>query len=209
MIEGLSRPSRLAVLVSGNGSNLQALIDAISTRRLKAEIAVVVSNRADAGGLDRARQAGLPALALEVDGDVRSVYDHRLAQAVAGYEPDIVVLAGWMRILTLVFLGRFRVLNLHPAKPGCFPGTHAIERAFEAWRQGEVSESGAMVHWVPDEGVDSGPVIAWSSVPFEAGDTLETFEERMHRTEHRLLVEAIAAVIEEPQLSLTQETSSP
>ncbi len=191
------RRGRVTVLVSGNGSNLQALIDAVADGTLEVSIVGVISNRPDAFGLTRARDAGLPTLVVEVDGDDRPTYDRRLAQAVARTEPDIVVLAGWMRILTMEFLGRFQVVNLHPAKPGAFPGTHAIERAFAAWSAGEIDESGAMVHWVPDEGVDSGPVIQWTPVPFEPGDTLETFEARMHDAEHGLLVSALGRAFDD------------
>ena len=197
MNEPPPRRGRIAVLVSGNGSNLQALIDAVETNALEVEIVVVASNRSDAFGLERARQAQIPTISpttvpLPAEGEERSTYDRRLAEAVAAYAPDVVVLAGWMRILTMEFLGRFPVLNLHPAKPGAFPGIHAIERAFSAWGAGEVDESGVMVHWVPDEGVDSGPVIAWEPVGFEAGDTIESFEARLRETEHRLLVAAVA-----------------
>jgi len=106
-----------------------------------------------------------------------------------------VVLAGWMRILTNRVLQRFAVVNIHPALPGQFPGIGAIERSFAAWQAGEITESGAMVHWVPDEGVDNGPVIAERVVPFEPGDTQATFEERLHRVEHTLYVEAIASLL--------------
>lgn len=187
---------RVTVLVSGNGSNLQALIDAVAAGTLDASMVGVVSNRPDAFGLIRAREAGIPTSVVSVDGDDRRAYDRRLADVVALTEPDVVVLAGWMRILTMEFLGRFRAVNLHPAKPGAFPGTHAIERAFAAWRAGEIVESGTMVHWVPDEGVDSGPVIESTAVPFEPGDSLETFEARMHRAEHRLVVSAIGRALD-------------
>lgn len=187
---------RVTVLVSGNGSNLQALIDAVAAGTLDASLVSVVSNRPDAFGLVRARESGIPTTVVTVDGDDRRTYDRRLAEVVGLTEPDIVVLAGWMRILTMEFLGRFRVLNLHPAKPGAFSGTHAIERAFAAWMVGEIDESGVMVHWVPDEGVDSGPVIESTAVPFEPGDSLEAFEARMHAAEHRLLVSAIGRALD-------------
>jgi phosphoribosylglycinamide formyltransferase-1 len=108
-----------------------------------------------------------------------------------------VVLAGWLRILTSAFLDRFagRVLNLHPAQPGQFPGLRAIERAFEAWQAGRIDAGGVMVHLVPDEEVDAGPVVTWRPVPFEAGDTLADFEARVHAVEHELLVDAVALVL--------------
>ncbi len=188
--------SRLVVLVSGNGSNLQALIDATAGGKLAAEIVGVVANRPEARGLQRAERAGVPAVALPADpGESRPEYDARLAARVADFEPDLVVLAGWMRILTMSFLGEFPVINLHPALPGRYPGTRAIERAFADWEAGGSDESGAMVHWVPDEGVDVGPAIAVRRVPLVGGDTLDTFAERMHRTEHSLLVEAVGAAL--------------
>ena len=118
------------------------------------------------------------------------MYDAELADLVASYQPDWVVLAGWMRVLSAAFLDRFpnHVVNLHPALPGTFPGTHAIDRAFTAYRAGEIDHTGVMVHLVPDEGVDDGPVLAQEIVPIHADDTLESLEDRIHAVEHRLLV---------------------
>ena len=194
---------RLVVLISGTGSTLQALIDAAADGRLPAVIAAVVSNRPDAFGLERARWAGLPALALPKAAALdRRAYDLALSDLVARYEPDWVVLAGWMRLLSSGFLNRFpnRVINLHPALPGQFPGTHAIERAFVAYRAGEVAHTGVMVHLVPDEGVDSGPVLGQELVPIEPEDSLESLEERVHTVEHRLLVSTLARVVASAQI---------
>lgn len=193
--------ARLAVLVSGRGSNLQAVLDACASGRLEAEVVAVVANTPAAPALDRARAAAVPAVvALPADGRDRPAYDAALAEAVAAHRPDLVVLAGWLRILTSTFLDRFphRVLNLHPALPGAFPGLHAIERAHAAWQRGEISEGGVMVHLVPDERVDAGPVVAWRAVPFRPGDTLEAYEERVHAVEHELLVEGIASALAGP-----------
>jgi phosphoribosylglycinamide formyltransferase 1 len=189
--------ARLVVLVSGSGTNLQALLDACAQGRLDARVVAVVANRADAYGLQRAEAAGVQATCLPSAGRDRSSYDAELAEVVAGHEPDLVVLAGWLRILTGAFLDRFphRVLNLHPARPGQFPGLHAIERAYEAWRAGRIDAGGVMVHLVPDEAVDVGPVVAWRPVPFEAGDTLADYEARVHAAEHDLLVEAVALAL--------------
>jgi formyltetrahydrofolate-dependent phosphoribosylglycinamide formyltransferase len=120
-----------------------------------------------------------------------------LAALVAAAEPDWVVLAGWMRILTMSFLARFdrRVVNLHPALPGELPGTHAIERAFEEAQSGRRDHTGVMVHLVPDEGVDDGPVLATAVVPIRPSDTLDTLAERVHDTEHSLLVSTLAGLI--------------
>jgi formyltetrahydrofolate-dependent phosphoribosylglycinamide formyltransferase len=186
---------KLAVLISGNGSNLQTMIDACATNKLAAEIVVVISNQQNAYGLVRAANADLPALCLPfIKGTTRSAYDVQLAQQLRVYNPDYIVLAGWMRLLSQSFLAHFpgQVINIHPALPGCFPGTHAIERAFEAYQNGIITHTGVMVHYVPDEGVDNGPVIMQENVPILPDDTLETLEHRIHKTEHRLYVEALA-----------------
>jgi formyltetrahydrofolate-dependent phosphoribosylglycinamide formyltransferase len=137
--------ARLVVLISGNGSNLQALLDASASGSLLAEVVAVFSNRPEAYGLERARQAGLPAIALPAGkGQSRREYDAALADRVAAWLPDWVVLAGWMRLLTTAFLDRFpgRVVNLHPALPGMFPGVDAIRRAFEAFCAGRAWTAG-------------------------------------------------------------------
>jgi folate-dependent phosphoribosylglycinamide formyltransferase PurN len=117
---------------------------------------------------------------------------------VAAHQPDWVVLAGWMYVLSGAFLDRFpnRVINLHPALFGAFPGAHAIERAFDAYQRGEIAHTGVMVHLVPDEGVDCGPVLAQESVQIHPRDSLADLEARIHSVEHRLLVAALAGLIE-------------
>ena len=192
--------SRLVVLISGNGSNLQAILDACKSGELNAEVISVISNKADAYGLVRAKNAGVEAIHFAKQGDEsRNEYDARLAELVVSIQPDYVVLAGWMRILTSSFLNQFpnRVVNLHPALPGTFPGTHAIERAFETYQRGEIDHTGVMVHLVPDEGVDNGPVLATEIVPINKDDTLETLEARVHQTEHILLVNTLKKILEE------------
>jgi len=181
--------------VSGNGSNLQAIIDAAASGALAAEVGAVVSNVEGVYALERARAAGIPTVVAPHRGRVRADYDADLARIVADHQPDLVVLAGWNRLLTSKFLSHHTTINLHPAQPGTFPGLGAIEAAYEAWRAGQVAAGGVMVHHVPDEGVDDGPVIAWEPVPFEPGDTLERFTQRVHAVEHRLLVQAIATVL--------------
>lgn len=196
-------PTRLAVLISGNGSNLQALIDAVRLRLLDAEIVLVVSNRKTAYGLQRAEKARIPTryhpLKPYTDaGRSRQEYDADLAQIVKEFRPDLVVLAGWMHILSAAFLQEFpyRVVNLHPALPGEFPGAHAVEEALAAYQRGEIKRTGVMVHLVPDEAVDAGPVLATEEVPIYPTDTLETLTQRIHQVEHRLLVSALRRLIE-------------
>lgn len=198
----------IVVLASGNGSNLQAVLDACANGTLTASVGGVVSDRADAVALDRAREAGVRAVHVRrEDGEARGDYDARLADIVGGFGPDVIVLAGWMRILTMAFLGRFpnRVVNLHPALPGELPGTNAIERAWQETLAGERTRTGVMVHLVPDEGVDDGPVLATATVEIRPDDTLDTLSARIHETEHRLLVD----VLGELGASLTSATPQP
>lgn len=195
--------AQFVVLASGSGTNVQALLDACSDRRLPAEVVAVVSDHADAGALERARRAGVPAIHVgRLVGEVRTDYDARLADVVAGYEPDVVVLAGWMRILSMSFLGTFpdRVVNLHPALPGQLPGTHAIERAWHEALAGERTVTGVMVHLVPSESVDDGPVLGTAVVPIRPDDTLDALTERIHRTEHQLLVDTLAQLCRQEAL---------
>lgn len=190
-----ARPARLVVMASGNGSNLQAVVDACAGGRIDAEVVAIVSNRADAFALTRAERAGIPSVHVGVhDGEARDDYDARLADVVAGFAPDLVVLAGWMRILSMSFLGWFpdRVVNLHPALPAAYPGTHAIERAWDDARRGTITHTGVMVHLVPDEGVDDGPVLGVREVPIDTEQPFEDFAARMHDAEHAVLVEVLA-----------------
>lgn len=196
-----ARP-RVVVFISGSGTNLQAILDAIGGGHLAAEVVLVVSNRKNAYGLVRAQQAQIPTLyfplhAYSDAGLSREAYDMALAEQISSYRPDLIVLVGWMHVLSPAFLNRFprRVINLHPALPGLFPGVHAIERAYEAYRQGTITHSGCMVHYAIPE-VDAGPVVAQAEVPLSPADTLESFEARMHAAEHRLIVEAIQRVLE-------------
>lgn len=196
-------PARLVVLISGSGTNLQAILDAIRARVLDAQVVLVVSNRKAAFGLQRAQQAGIPThyhplKAYREAGRSREEYDADLAAIVRQAAPDWVVLAGWMHILSHAFLRHFpyRVVNLHPALPGQFPGATAITDALAAFQAGKVKKTGVMVHLVPDEQVDRGPVIASEEIPIYPNDTQESLTNRMHQVEHRVLVNALARLIE-------------
>ena len=190
------KKARLVVMISGNGGNLEAILQACSVGQLAAEVVHVVSNNNRAYGLVRAARYGVPTSVHRREGE-RQAYDARLANFVTGLRPDWIVLAGWMHILSMNFLSRFsdRVINLHPALPGQFAGTHAIERAFEAYQQGQILHTGIMVHLVPDEGVDDGPVLASEVVPILPEDTLESLRIRIAAAEHRVLVDTIGRLI--------------
>ncbi|MYB28172.1 MAG: phosphoribosylglycinamide formyltransferase [Acidimicrobiaceae bacterium] len=197
---------RLVVLASGAGSNLEAILSAIAGQRLDAEVVAVVINRRGAGAGAIAQRAGIPVSYWPLSpyladapepAEARRRYDAALAAAVAQAEPDLVVLAGWMHLLSSAFLDRFgnRVVNLHPALPGRFPGPSAIADAWEAYQAGLIDCTGAMVHYVPDEGVDDGPVIASVDVPIHPGDTMESLRARIQAAEHELIVVAIAEAL--------------
>ncbi|MSO60209.1 MAG: phosphoribosylglycinamide formyltransferase [Ilumatobacteraceae bacterium] len=201
---------RLLVMVSGNGTNLQAILDACADGWLTADVVGVISNKADVTALVRAAKAGVPTVVLmprpEED---RRQYDRRLGDIARTFTPDLVVLAGFMRVLSMEFLAHYpqRVVNLHPALPGELVGTHAIERAFAESRDNWRTHSGVTVHLVPDEGVDTGPVLASAVVPIHADDTLESFTERMHQQEHELLVQTLGALCRQQTLQQPREVS--
>jgi formyltetrahydrofolate-dependent phosphoribosylglycinamide formyltransferase len=189
------KDASIVVMISGNGSNLQALIDAARSDRMHVKISAVISNTKEAYGLERAKMAGIPALVKsKLKTQEREAYDVELAELVLSYHPDLVILAGWMRILSMAFISHFpgRIINLHPALPGTFPGINAIERAYEAYQQDKIHYTGVMVHLVPDEGVDLGPVLAQRVVEIKPEDTLEDLQKRVHLCEHELLIETIA-----------------
>jgi phosphoribosylglycinamide formyltransferase-1 len=198
------KQAAIVVLISGNGSNLQALIDAARNDKLNVKIQAVISNTKEAYGLERARTAGIPALVKpKLKTQEREAYDAELADLVMSYHPNLVILAGWMRILSMAFISHFpgRILNLHPALPGTFPGVEAIERAYDAYQHGEIRCTGVMVHLVPDEGIDLGPVLAQRTVEIKPKDTLQDLQKRVHLCEHQLLIETIAHQILEMEKS--------
>jgi phosphoribosylglycinamide formyltransferase-1 len=185
-------PLALGVLLSGSGSNLQALIDAIAVGRLDARIAVVISNRADAYGLTRAQTHAIPAhVVTPAESPSREAYDARLVEVLRAHDVGLVVLAGFMRLVSRVLLDAFpeRVLNIHPALLPAFPGIHA-ER--DALAHG-VRITGVTVHFV-DEQADHGPILAQAAVPVVAGDTETTLHARIQRQEHRLYPRAIQLI---------------
>lgn len=195
---------RLGILVSGSGSNLQALIDAIESKELSdVEIALVVSNKADAQGLQRALRHKIPAIYLPWKQPLES--EAKLTALLHLFQVDLIVLAGWMRILSASFLARFpqQVINLHPAllpddgmgtnfvtgdgaAIPVFRGLHAVRQALAA----RVKVTGSTVHYVTAE-VDAGPVVCREEVAIEEGDTEESLHERIKAVEHRLVVEAV------------------
>ena len=173
---------RIVVLISGSGSNLQAFIDTLPARQT--DIVAVISNRADAFGLERAAQAGIPSAVLDHrEFADRASYDQALAALVDTHAPDLVILAGFMRILTAEFVQHYqgRLLNIHPSLLPKYTGLHTHRRALEA---GD-SEHGATVHFVTEE-LDGGPAILQSHVPVLSDDTPESLAERVRHTEHRL-----------------------
>jgi phosphoribosylglycinamide formyltransferase-1 len=185
----VSANRRLGILISGRGSNLQSIIDAVQSGSLTATLAVVLSNRADAPGLERARATGIEALAISPrDYDGRDAYDAALAEALRDREIDLVCLAGFMRLVGRPLIDAFpnRILNIHPSLLPSFPGLSAQR---QAWEHG-VRIAGATVHLVTAE-LDGGPIIAQAAVPVLDGDTVETLSARILVEEHRLYPEAI------------------
>ncbi len=184
---------RIGVLVSGRGSNLQALIDAGRRGELGGEIAIVVSNVETAPGLERARRAGIPTAFRDHRGKTREAFDAEIVEILRAHRVDLVCLAGFMRLLSPVFVRAFpgRIVNIHPALLPAFPGLDAQR---QAWEHG-AKVSGATVHLV-DEGLDSGPIVAQEAVPVLSSDTPETLAERILGVEHRLYPRAVRLLLD-------------
>lgn len=183
--------TRVAVLASGNGSNLQALLDVVHGQH-GAEIVRVVSDKPGAYALERAAEFQVPSAVFAIDNfDSRAARDGAIAELLREDQIDLVVLAGYMAILSPQFIEAFfgRIINVHPSMLPAFPGLAAIEQALAAG----VAETGVTVHYV-DEGVDTGPVIAQESLAIMPGETLEALSERIHAIEHRLLPEVVAQI---------------
>lgn len=175
---------RVVLLISGRGSNMQAFMDAIDGGRLDAQIAAVISNKPDAAGLDIARAAGIEAVCIDHRNfESREAFDGALAAAVTSYSPDLVILAGFMRILTPVFVDRFagRLMNIHPSLLPKYPGLNTHQRAIDAGDE----EAGATVHYVTSE-LDGGPAILQARVPILGGDTAQTLAARILPCEHTI-----------------------
>lgn len=179
----------VGVLVSGNGTNLQSIIDRIESGELLARVACVISNKADAFALERARRHSIPAIHLDHrQYQNREAYDAALVATLGTHGVELVVLAGFMRILTPVIIDAFpnRIMNIHPALLPAFPGLHAQQQALDYG----VKVSGCTVHFV-DAGCDTGPIIIQAVVPVVEGDTEDSLSQRIHKEEHRIYPEAI------------------
>lgn len=185
---------RLGVLLSGRGSNFEAIARNIRDGKLDAEIAVVISNVPSARGLETARELGIPAVGIPSKGVPREQYDLGLIDELRRRQVDLVCLAGYMRLLSSAFVKAFpgRILNIHPSLLPAFPGLNAQKQALDYG----VKITGCTVHLV-DEGLDSGPILLQAAVPVEPGDTEETLSARILLEEHRLYSAAIKLVLDE------------
>ena len=182
-------PIRLVVLISGNGSNLQAIIDNIANKNLPAQIVAVISNKAGAYGLERAKKAGIEHHVLSYnDFTDREHYDLALKNLIDEYQPDLIILAGFMRILSDEFVQHYsqKMMNIHPSLLPKYKGLNTHQRALDAGEK----EHGCSVHFVTTE-LDDGPVILQATVSIEDNDTAETLATRVHQQEHRIYPEAI------------------
>jgi len=182
-------PCRIVVLISGNGSNLQAIIDAIDAKQISAEVVAVVSNKADALGLQRARSANIPTQVLSyTDFNDRQKYDQALMACIDQYQPQLIVLAGFMRILTDRFVNHYlgRMLNIHPSLLPKYKGLNTHQRVLETGDK----EHGATVHFVIPE-LDSGPIVLQGKIPVLATDTEQQLAQRIHEIEHEIYPQAV------------------
>jgi phosphoribosylglycinamide formyltransferase-1 len=183
---------RLGILISGRGSNLEAIANAVAQGEIAAEIAVVISNRLEARGLEAARKRGLTAIAIPSKGLDREIYDRMVLEEQHRQRVDLVLLAGFMRLLSASFIRQFpeRILNIHPSLLPAFPGLDAQHQALEHG----VKITGCTVHFV-DEQLDAGPIIVQAAVPVMDDDTVESLSARILHEEHRIYPEAIRLVL--------------
>jgi phosphoribosylglycinamide formyltransferase-1 len=186
--------TRLGILLSGRGSNFQSIHRAILNGQLQAEIACVISNVPDAGGVAYAKEHNLPVHALQSKGTPRVEFDKQVLEILRAANVDLVCLAGYMRLLSKDFIQAYsgRIMNIHPSLLPSFPGLHAQQQAFEHG----VKITGCTVHLV-DEGLDTGPILAQAAVPVLPGDTEETLSARILAEEHRLYPATIQALIQQ------------
>lgn len=185
---------KLGVLISGGGTNLQAIIDACESGTIGAEVCVVISNREDAYGLERARDAGITDVFIDPKAyESADAYNHAIREVLDGEEADFVVMAGYMKLLGREILEAFpmRVLNIHPALLPSFPGAHGVAEAL-AWG---VKVTGVTVHFA-SEVFDDGPIIAQDAVVVAENDSIETLEDKIHAVEHELYPAVISAVVD-------------
>ncbi|QNE41000.1 phosphoribosylglycinamide formyltransferase [Hymenobacter sp. NBH84] len=200
---------RLAILLSGRGSNMVALVEAVQRGVLQgvAEVAVVFSNKPDAPGLTTAAALGCPTASLAPEGRKRAEYDAAVVNLLQSYQPDYVVLAGYMRILSPVFVRAFagRIVNIHPADTHQHQGLHAYEWAFE----NRLPETKITVHLV-DEGLDTGPILAQGPVDLRGADTLAEVERRGLAVEHQLYANTLAQLIRQelPTPSIAEQSAT-
>ena len=190
----MSASPRIAVLCSGQGTNLQAILNAARSGRLRARVAVVVADRADAYALTRARRAGVPAVFVNPKAfPSRAAFERRFIRLLDSYQVDLICLAGFMRVLSPLFVRHFRhrILNIHPALLPVFPGAHAIRDAL-AWG---AKVTGVTVHLV-DEQVDHGPILLQEALAIKPGEPEAQLASRVHRIEHRLYPKAIALMLD-------------
>ncbi|WP_298269322.1 phosphoribosylglycinamide formyltransferase [Geobacter sp.] len=190
----MSEPLNIGVLASGNGSNLQAIVDRIEAGAIRAQVACVITNNSDAFALERAKRHGIPAFFLDHRLFAsREEYDAALVEKLREHGVRLVVLAGFMRIITPILLNAFplSIMNIHPALLPAFPGLHAQRQAL----QYGVKVSGCTVHFV-DEGTDTGPIIIQAAVPVLDDDTEETLASRIRHEEHRIYPEAVRLFVE-------------
>ncbi len=183
------RKIRIAVLASGSGTNLQAIIDSCESGYIPGEVVVVISNKEDAYALERARNKNIPAYFINPkDYSSREEYDMAIGDIIEKYEADLIAMAGYMLLLSPKFIARFRlkIMNIHPALCPSFPGTHAIRDAYDYG----VKVTGVTVHFA-DEGMDTGPIILQYPVFVDEGDSFEALEEKIHKIEHQLYPLAI------------------
>jgi phosphoribosylglycinamide formyltransferase-1 len=195
-VHSAGKSRRIGVLISGRGSNLQAIIDAIAAATLDAEVAIVISNTQEAAGLERAKRAGIESLVLDHTDKqafpTREDFDRELVRQLKAREVALVCLAGFMRLLSPVFVGAFpnAILNIHPSLLPAFPGINA---QYQAWQHG-VQFTGVTVHLVTAE-LDGGPIVLQQVVPVHEGDDADTLSARVLEQEHRLYPEAIQIVL--------------